>query len=1687
MAGGSSNYTLNIKALFDASAAKAGISDIQNALKNIKLPDKLKTDLSGSFSSANKALDDFISKVNKGIKSKSDANGINKSFETVTKELTKLDNLMIKVKGQLDGADLSSIIKIDGQAAKDLEKINKDIEALQKRINTINADKLKQLEQAFSKIKKGTAAETQGQKALELFNEGNLEEALQVLTQIETKLKAIEKANAAKGNNTTNIENNIKAIQDMQEVIKSAQKGTANLIDEQNRKINEGAQVAKTAQEQAASGTIKLAEALHQVKTGADRAKQGIEDLNARQQQFVNEVEQIKSRIQYFFGLANSIQLVKRAIRGAVDTIKDLDKAMTATAVVTNFTVSDMWKQLPEYTKRANELGVTTQAAYEAATLFYQQGLNTQQAAELSTETLKMARIAGLDAAEATDRMTNALRGFNLELNATQAQRVDDVYSQLAAISASNVDEISTAMTKVASLAHNANMEFETTAAFLAQIIETTRESAETAGTALKTVAARFSEVKKLVDTDQLKGTDEEGQAIDVNKVGAALRTAGIDLNKYFLGEVGLDDIFMELASKWDSLTSIQQRYIATQAAGSRQQSRFIALMQDYARTQELVGAAYNATGASAKQFEKTQESLESKIARLKNAWNEFLMGLSNNVIVKGVVTALTDILNLINKITSVAGNGVGTILKWTAAFLSMAGLRKAFENGGIVGRGVGKLVENTAFNTDFFKQWAGKDTSENKLAEIADEVKVAWIKAAEEVGAAGVKAETQEGAVATAEESAESESATVAELKESEVAAAAELEQGAAGASNAFKGFAQTVQEAPLASISPIEGGAKVWDLEATQFKGFAQTVQDASEEALGSAVSEVATDTVAEATKDVVSEVGAKALEGAVENADDLANATGAAAKNSKGLLGVLKSLGPVLGYVAIAAAAVAAAYALWYQFSPEGQLKQAEKYAEVMNKAAGDAQKNANQLKESAKSYKEYNNEIENASTLTKKKEAIQKRNEAVNSLIEQNPDLVQYVSSKQENGQIVLTIDEKQIEEAEKKAAEGAAKAQSDASLANAALYGAQANVYDAQLRRAGANVEARTITRYDDEGVAYTDTMTAEEFTKYSRIQQAKENAQSQKNLAAKQGYNQALIASGFTDDVANLAAEAMAENFDAQDYLKRVQAKRDQNWANGQATRQQLEAEYMKLYGTQADASMSRKELAKVVAQGQVNEENQDKAKKLGNLLTGPGGENYQALLRATQGTDIASEINLSNVNLEAEDLDITKVLGLDDSNINLLAETLEKSPEELKKQMVTQAKLAKEQQKQQKQNIFEKALNSGYAVDADFAKKVQELSPKMAGMISNIANQATEALSAEGMQALLPQLLGATEEDLQQYTNFFSSFDLNDPINALDQLTKAEENAADGSPFAAMLADIRQTNTALFDTGNLVQSFIASGGYESIADSVSDLIEENGKITANNIEDLAKSCNELQILLDKTTITAQGLAEAFTLFEQGNIPIDNITSSLLAALSAGESFDSLMGKVSKWIEEFNKGTDMKEGTNHIIDVLDEAAEYASNWEFGNEPLENIYNHIFGDDAYSKYMAQNWGKKTAAEIEKDLLGNINRVKKLAENEGRGALDEIIANGDTKGKFTKDKNGNYTWDLSAYKNEVDPVKAAIDDVANSLHVSEDAARAFIESWGSHMYDLRTEWADMNFDSQMKAYAQDLGKSTAITTQ
>ena len=407
-----------------------------------------------------------------------------------------------------------------------------------------------------------------------------------------------------------------------------------------------------------------------------------------------NEVENLKRQIFDFFSIGNAIQIFKNTIREAFNTVKELDAAMTETAVVTNFSIGDMWEKLPEYSKTASELGSSIKDLYGATTLYYQQGLNSDQAMSVGIETMKMARIANMEGADATKAMTAALRGFNMEINETSAKRVNDVYSELAAITAADTQQIATAMTKTASIADSANMDFEVTAALLAQIIETTQEAPETAGTALKTIIARFTEVKELFSEGMLTGKDSEGEAININKIDAALQTVGISLKDFLNGSKGIDNIFLELASKWNTLDLATQRYIATTAAGSRQQSRFIAMMSNYDRTMELVGAANDSAGASNEQFDKTLDSLDAKLERLNNAWQEFTMNLANNELIKFGVDFLADFLETINSITEALSGGNGMIKSILTLGEVVVGLKTGKDIFNAIFSGYGKVME---------------------------------------------------------------------------------------------------------------------------------------------------------------------------------------------------------------------------------------------------------------------------------------------------------------------------------------------------------------------------------------------------------------------------------------------------------------------------------------------------------------------------------------------------------------------------------------------------------------------------------------------------------------------------------------------------------------------------------------------------------------------------------------------------------------------------------------------------------------------------------------------------------------------------------------------------------------------------------------------------------------------------------
>lgn len=1492
-----------------ADETKSKIKDLENELQQLNNKKNTISSNLASNQTEQRQTRDEIDLLEKRQKAFVDSRA--KNSETIKKnqlELNKLqaqaEKLQIQIetlkkqipasRGAIQTAQREGALE---KAKVDLKSTEDEIKRIQSEQRSLRAqkeptstkeyqDRQKQIESLIQKLNELKQKEKelgQGQKTNNKDIDSKTKEyeaQKQVLDEINQKIQQLNTSNA----DTSKIEEIRKSLADLLGVdiskipqdLEKLKEITSNLSADQLEQV-------KTVLKSLGIDVSNLSSSYSELEGKTKEAKEEQEKFN----QVNSDVSAFKSRIKYLLGLNNAVNLFKRGIRSAFNTVKDLDAAMTETAVVTNMTISDMWKQLPEYTTRANQLGVTTLDAYKAATLYYQQGLNDQQVAELSTETLKMARIAGLEAAEATDRMTNALRGFNMELNAVNAQKIDDVYSQLAAMSASNVDEISTAMTKVASLAHNANMEFETTAALLAQIIETTRESPETAGTALKTVVARFSEVKKMIDENQLKGTDEEGQVIDVNKVSQALRIAGIDLNKYFVGEVGLDDIFMELASKWDSLTNVQQRYIATQAAGSRQQSRFIAMMQDYARTQELVSAAYNSNGASVKQFEKTQDSLQSKLARLKNAWDEFLTGIANSTVIKAVVSSLTTILNLVNKLTGFLGPLPGTILKLNAALLTFAGLKKAFGTNGIISKGLTALGKTKPVK--FIGKLFGFSSGVDEAA-----AGTLTIKAATEAGVVTVKASTEAG-LALVKAALEAAGITV---KAAEMAGV--IETGAEAKGGLTNAGAQAAGNAATGAVKAAgKAGEKVVRGAATEFTG------------------EVAGETVS---------------------------------KSMAGSLPMLGKVAIALVAVAAIAGTVYAIIEAIHAASPEGQLEKAKKQAEAIAKATERIGQSSNEMRDVQEKVQDYEKQLQDATNREDRQKIIQDQNEYILSLLEKDSTYAKYIeSSFTESGQLYLTLDSEALAAAVDKIAEGAVRAGQISNVSAANVQIKSMDVIESNKpfaawldEKAGVNPFTQSSWMTENDRIRLQRNQVAYDAAEIQAQNLIKTSIGQEFGLQkiSLDQESAELISSALSQniDLHNLSQELST----ASDRLILVAMRLGEKGLLPEGGVESIPADYYNIFGKElsTDGEELGGELlqyyyAKII-EDQIGSQIPDLTKLVKN-------ENGRLMLEVLAGSyeGTAEEFAQALNELTEEQFStIAKLLGLPEDAIlatrtRLMAEygKVIQQQADFRKRLVNKLYKSGVKDAGILNEVYDK-LNITQAQQLDkFIDQWENYGPDLRGqLLTGAANTMLGTISA-----------GVSQEDAEWFYNNITG----NPI--LDyQFIQDQQNRTNARGYE-IATGLDLSNEKQFNPANLEQWYFMSEEYKKLSEQIDKIIEENGQINSHNVLELAKNSATLQALLDSGATSAQGLANAINALSEGNIAISDLNENIINLYNSFDLTSKAIERAGWLVKNFDPGEDYGDSIDFFNEQIEEMDKLVQNREFGNPVLRNRWKLFLGE------------------------------------------------------------------------------------------------------------------------------------------
>lgn len=369
-----------------------------------------------------------------------------------------------------------------------------------------------------------------------------------------------------------------------------------------------------------------------------------------RMQRVQQSFNQMKMTVANFMGFTQVLNLAKRAIKGAINHIKELDSVMNKIAIVTDMSTEDLWQQVDQYSKMAQTYGVTIKGAYEVSQIYYQQGLATNDVLTLTNETLKLAKISGLDYAKSTDYMTTAIRGFKMEMS--EAATVVDVYSNLAAHTAVTQEELAVAMSKTASSMEGVGATFEESSAMIATMVAVTRESATNIGSAMKSIASRYGELTK----DPTKLVDEDGEAMAFNKVDAALQSVGISMRTVDGQFREFTDVIIELGEKWDQLESTQQRYIATQFAGNRQQSRFLALVSNVDLLKSNLDYAENSEDTGTLQTLKALDSIESKLNQVQVAYQQFYTTIGIENAWKAFLDGATTVINTLNGLPKLFG-----------------------------------------------------------------------------------------------------------------------------------------------------------------------------------------------------------------------------------------------------------------------------------------------------------------------------------------------------------------------------------------------------------------------------------------------------------------------------------------------------------------------------------------------------------------------------------------------------------------------------------------------------------------------------------------------------------------------------------------------------------------------------------------------------------------------------------------------------------------------------------------------------------------------------------------------------------------------------------------------------------------------------------------------------------------------
>lgn len=471
--------------------------------------------------------------------------------------------------------------------------------------------------------------------------------------------------------------------------------------------------------------TPQLAAQLEELRQKLD-SKQFVGTENKANQEFVKltnqirqaggEAETLGQKIKRIFGeklgygiIASAAMMARRAVREVYTNVVELDNAVVNLQIATGKNREETKELVDTYSDLGRELGATTKEVANAADTWLRQGYNIEDTNELIKQSTMLSKLGQMESAEASTALTSSLKGY--QLAASDAASVVDKLTAVDMEAAASAGDIATAMAECANSARIAGVDMNTLIGYLTTVKEVTQDGSESVGTFAKTMFARMGNIKAGNLEDPETGENLSDVESALSSVGIKLRSANNQFRDF-------DDVLSEVANGWNNYSNVQQHAIAVAFAGTRQQEKFLVLMENYGDAMEYAGVSTESAGTALDKYTNSYlPSVQAAQDSFTASFEQFSAAFLDSDLVAGAIGLGDGFMQLLTGITKFLSFGdglVGQLALITAGLWALNAAMVAFNTQTGIFASTGEPIEALTYHA---REYSGGDTERvNKI-----------------------------------------------------------------------------------------------------------------------------------------------------------------------------------------------------------------------------------------------------------------------------------------------------------------------------------------------------------------------------------------------------------------------------------------------------------------------------------------------------------------------------------------------------------------------------------------------------------------------------------------------------------------------------------------------------------------------------------------------------------------------------------------------------------------------------------------------------------------------------------------------------------------------------------------------------------------------------------------------------------